>query len=149
MHLKPKLNADLIGDLNDEVKIKFKKNVFKVNENDELVDENLLAKSRIESRNELKKNAKILKSDLLKEIENDAEDFPREISHSRTKQNRHLEGIQEIEERQFARRRITNKEKKQMNLKRSQMEDDFNDFRDMNDLKGIFDRNDRKKIKRN
>lgn len=60
----------------------------------------------------------------------------------------HQKELEAFEENHFTRRRITKKEKKGFNLKGNQEKDEFNDFTELNDIKGIFGKKEERRGKK-
>ena len=148
LNLKPQLNPELLETVDEETRRKLKKKTYLDQDKDELLDEDVVQTKDKATRFERKKNIKILNNSVLKEINNEADELPDEITNMKSRKNRIYKEIEKIEEKNMIRRRITKREKKAMNLNNKNSEDEFNDFTEMNDIKGMFVKKNQKRIKR-
>lgn len=109
-----------------------------VNENKEMVMEQPEKPDPKKSRSEIKKSGKILTSHTLGQIAREAEDAPDEISkHRRSREHDRMER-HGVEQSGFRKTKLTNRQKKALNLTSKAPVDDFADFRELNDIKAIF-----------
>ena len=125
-----------------------KRNAFLVNENKEIVDEvpNLIENKK--TRIELKHKTKILRNEFINNIEKEGRGLPEERRNTKRTKMPHQKELEAFEENHFTRRRITKKEKKGFNLKGNQDKDEFNDFTELNDIKGIFGKKEERRGKK-
>lgn len=110
------------------------------NQNDDLVVQPEADKSKKPSREEVKKHAKVLRSAALHNVRAEAEDAPEEVHrHTKTREQARLESLG-IETDGFRRKKLTNRQKKALNIRNGKPADDFADFRELNDIKAVFGR---------
>ena len=114
------------------------RNAYVVNENKEMVEEAPPLEENKKMRTEMKHKTKILKNEFLNQVEKEARGMPEERGNFKKSKMSHQEDLEAFEEAHFTRRRITRKEKKGLNMKGRNQTDEFNDFRELNDIKGIF-----------
>lgn len=120
------------------LKSALKRNAYLINDTKDLEREQEETVDRKPKTIELKKKSKILKNEFLRGMEKEAYEMPEEVTHKNDRKMPFKDHLDDFEEKHFTRRRITNKEKKSFNMKGNKNQDEFSDFRNLNDMKNIF-----------
>lgn len=141
--LGPQLNPQLLEGVDEEIQQRFKKNAYLVNQSKELVQESQPIVDKKVARAEVKKSAKILRSDVLKKVMQEANEEPEEVHHNgRDRVKERLERHGFGQDDAFRKQKLTNKQKRELNIKGNMQTDEFTDFTEMNDIKAIFGKED-------